>query len=105
MTTATYLSRSKAPAEYAVEDLRGMIDRQLGLHRLVPIAIEVLEENPLAEGDYYPGDLLEAVLRVDKQYWRANREQWEAVGEIVASFTFAEAKLSDALREFRARSV
>ncbi len=105
MTTATYPTRSKAPSEYTVEELRVTIDRRLGLHRLVPIAIEVLEENPLAEGDCYPGDLLEAVLGVDKQYWRSNKEQWEAVREIVESFSFAEMKLSDALREFRARAL
>ena len=63
----------------------------------------MLEANPLAEGDYYPGDLLQAVLGVDMEHWRANREQWERVSEIVDSYTFAQARLSEAVQAFRAR--
>jgi CDI immunity proteins len=104
MATVTYPSLAKAPAEYSVEELRVTINRQLALSRVLPIAIELLEKNPLVESGYYPGDLLEAVLGVDKQYWRSNREQWEAVREIVDSLRFAEMKLSDPLREFPART-
>jgi hypothetical protein len=85
------------------EDLRQRIERQHSLRRLVPIAIDILEQNPLAEGAYYPGDLLYAVLRVDVAYWRGNREQWERMDEIVESFTFAQARLGEALQAFRDR--
>jgi contact-dependent growth inhibition (CDI) system CdiI-like immunity protein len=105
MATVTYPSRTKPPVEYSVAELRVTISRQLALSRLVPIAIDVLEENPLAEGDCYPGDLLEAVLGVDKQYWRVNRDQWEAVREIVESFRFTEMKLSDPLSAFQTIAV
>jgi hypothetical protein len=105
MATVTYPPRSKSPSEYTAEDLRVTISRQLALSRLVPIAIELLEENPLIEAGYYPGDLLEAVLGVDEQYWRSNRDQWDAVREIVDSFRFTELKLSDPLREFQALTV
>jgi hypothetical protein len=104
MATVTYPSRTKPPAQYTVEELRVTISRQLALSRLVPVAIELLEENPLVESGHYPGDLLEAVLGVDKQYWRANRKQWEAVRDIVDALRFAELKLSDPLREFQTRS-
>ena len=53
-----------------------MIGQQISLRFLIPRAIDVLRTNPLAEGDYYPGDLLTAVLRADKAYWQANVEQW-----------------------------
>ena len=89
--------------EFNVEELRLLIGKQHSLSRYVPVAIDVLEENPLAEGDYYPGDLLQAVLGVDLEHWRANREQWERVSEIVDSFTFAQARLSEAVQAFRAR--
>jgi hypothetical protein len=39
----------------------------------------ILEANPLAE-HMYPGDLLGAVLRVDKAYWLANVGQWRGRG-------------------------
>jgi hypothetical protein len=47
-----------------------MIGENVGLTYLLPLAIERLEENPLAEGDYYPGDLLKAVMGVEESAWR-----------------------------------
>jgi hypothetical protein len=92
-------------SDFGVEELRLLIGRQQSLRRYVPLAIEILEVNPLAEGDYYPGDLLHAVLGVDGNYWHAHRDQWERVGEIVESFTFAQARLTDALQAFRNRRI
>jgi hypothetical protein len=58
--------------EYSIEDMRIMIGQQIGLDYLVPLALEQLNTNILSEGDYYPGDLLTAILKVDKVYWRNN---------------------------------
>jgi hypothetical protein len=91
--------------EFGVEELRLLIARQQGLRRYVPLALDLLEENPLAEGDYYPGDLLHAILNVDGNYWHAHRDQWERVDEIVESFAFAQARLTEALQAFRARRI
>jgi hypothetical protein len=55
--------------EYTVEDIRIMIGQQIALDYLVPLAIEQLNINILSEGDYYPGDLLVSVLRIDKVFW------------------------------------
>lgn len=90
-------------SQLSVEDLRLLIAREQSLSRYVPQAIDLLEENPLAEGDYYPGDLLQAVLDVDVTYWRANRDQWERVDEIVETYAFAHNRLSAALQAFRDR--
>ena len=60
--------------EFEVEDFRIMIGQDLGLKFLMPFALEILEENPLAEGDYYPGDLMKAVLTVRSDFWSGNRE-------------------------------
>jgi hypothetical protein len=46
-----------------------MIGQGLGLPYLVPIALEVLEANPFAKGDYYPGDLLKMVASVPLAFW------------------------------------
>jgi hypothetical protein len=101
--TATQAVATQSSGGFTVEELRLLVGRQHSLSRYVPIAIDVLEQNPLAEGDYYPGDLLNAVLGVDAAYWRANREQWERVDEIVDAFVFAQARLTDAVQAFRAR--
>ncbi|WP_370950289.1 contact-dependent growth inhibition system immunity protein [Amycolatopsis sp. cg5] len=60
-------------AELTVEDLRLLIGQQIGLAVLVPVAIEVLQRDPLAEGDMFEGDLLRAVLRVDGGFWASRR--------------------------------
>jgi hypothetical protein len=86
-----------------VEDLRLLIAREQSLDRYVPRAIDLLEENPLAEGDYYAGDLLHAVLDVDVDYWRAHRDQWERVDEIVETYAFAQSRLGPSLQAFRNR--
>ena len=59
-------------SDFTVEDLRVMIGQEISLIYLVPRAIEVIEANALAEGDFYPGDLLHALVRVRDGYWQAN---------------------------------
>jgi hypothetical protein len=53
------------------------------LRFLMPIAIDRLEEEPLAEGDFYPGDLLTAVLRTDESFWAKHPECLNRARQIV----------------------
>jgi contact-dependent growth inhibition (CDI) system CdiI-like immunity protein len=62
-------------AAFRVEDLRIMIGQQIGLIRLVPLALEKLEGDPLAEGNYYAGDLLNAVVQLPRTFWDG-RGEW-----------------------------
>ncbi|MFE6128143.1 contact-dependent growth inhibition system immunity protein [Streptomyces sp. NPDC056437] len=48
-----------------VDDLRTLIAQDVGLPFLLPVALEVLRTDPLAEGKYYEGDLLSVVLTAD----------------------------------------
>jgi hypothetical protein len=57
--------RKKPLLEFTVEDLRIMIGQRIGLPHLMPLAIGILEQEPLAEGDFYPGDLLYSVVGAD----------------------------------------
>ena len=61
--------------QFTVEDLRIMIGQNIGLQYLVPLALEHLRKDPLAEGDFYPGDLLKMVLAADAHFWREHA-QW-----------------------------
>jgi hypothetical protein len=61
--------RSKAIGQFTVEDLRICIGQGVGLRWLLPEAAAVLRQAPLAEGDFYPGDLLVAVLGVGSDAW------------------------------------
>jgi CDI immunity proteins len=67
-------------AEFGVEDLRIMIGQQVSLPYLIPLATTILQANALAEGDYYPGDLLHAVLRADKSYYATLERADDVVG-------------------------
>lgn len=72
---ATYLVRRcnelrrKPVAEFTVEDLRIMLGQQIGTAVLLPRALGILLTDPLAEGDFFPGDLLGAVLRLPDPAW------------------------------------
>jgi hypothetical protein len=63
--------RQKPLDQFTVEDLRIMIAHGISLPILLPIAIERLEANPLIAGDFYEGDLLNAVARIEKSFWTA----------------------------------
>ncbi len=71
--------RRKPLLDFTVEDLRLMIGQAEGLPYLVPLAIERLQEDPLVDGDFYPGDLLMAVLKVESSFWHAHPDLRRAV--------------------------
>jgi hypothetical protein len=54
---------------FTIENLRIMIGQNIGSRYLVPIALGRLEAEPLAEGDFYPGDLLCTVLSLPHGFW------------------------------------
>src|SRR5260221_5351491 len=57
--------RKKPIDEFTTEDLRIMIGQNIGLKYLFPPVLELLENNPMVEGDFYAGDLLTSAIRVD----------------------------------------
>ncbi|MFC4376281.1 contact-dependent growth inhibition system immunity protein [Nocardia halotolerans] len=46
--------------ELSIEDLRIMVSQSVGTVAVLPRVLDLLEENPLSAGDFYPGDLLVA---------------------------------------------
>jgi len=65
--------RRKPIGEFTVEELRVMIGQKIGLPYLLPLALEHLEADPFAAGDFFPGDLLKVVLDAEAQ-WAAEPE-------------------------------
>jgi hypothetical protein len=61
--------RRKPLDQFTVEDLRIMLGQEMAVPILLPLAIEALVDDPLAEGDFYPGDLLVSVLRLPDSAW------------------------------------
>ena len=71
--------RKKPINAFTNEDLRIMIGQNIGLPFLMPKAITVLEGNPLAEGDFYSGDLLKNVTSVDSSFYDRSPELLDRV--------------------------
>lgn len=77
-----------------------MIGQQIGLRFLVPVALEVLERNPLAEGDYYPGDLLASVLTAGEEFWRRERGWQNRVQALLERLSETPERLDEAIAAF-----
>jgi len=65
-----------------IDNLRLLITQKIGLPYIVSIAIDFLEDNPWC-GELYRGDLLLAVLQVDKDFWRENQALYHRLSEIM----------------------
>jgi len=48
----------------------------------VPLALARLEEDPLIEGDFYPGDLLVSLVDLDESFWRQRPKQYRRAREV-----------------------
>jgi len=77
LVTAAHGLRQKPLRDLTVEDLRLMLGQRMGLSFLLPLALDQLEGNPLAEGDFYPGDLLGVCLRLDPNSLRTHPDALE----------------------------
>jgi hypothetical protein len=75
--------RRKPLQDFTVEDLRIMIGQNFSLNYLVPLAIEYLQHDPLVSGDFFPGDLLTNVLKVQPGFWLVRPDLRRAVEDIV----------------------
>jgi hypothetical protein len=83
------------------EDLRTLVAQKEGLDVLVPRTLTRLEAEPLLEGDFYPGDVLVAVLGVPGGYWSANPAQLGRLERILASIDDPDPQLRSDIENFR----
>lgn len=68
--------------DFGPEDFRIMIGQKFSLQILVPLALDLLQESPLAEGHMYIGDLACNVANVPDEYWRCNPDQFRRMVEL-----------------------
>jgi len=65
--------RKEEIEEFSIENFRILLGQGIGIDHLAPLALIILEREPLVSGDFYPGDLLSALVR--DQNW-AKLEPW-----------------------------
>ena len=70
LVTTCHRLRKVPLKDFSAEDLRIMLGQSMGVKYLLPIALNVLKQNPLAQGDYYPGDLLSSVVKLGREVWQ-----------------------------------
>jgi hypothetical protein len=78
-----YQLRKVPLEEFSTDDIRFMIIQETGLSFLVTLALELLKHDLYAEGNYYEGDLLAAVLQVKPENWKGNKELWIEVERLI----------------------
>jgi hypothetical protein len=83
------------------DDLRVLVAQKVGLEVLVPRVLARLEQEPLLEGDFYPGDVLVAVLKIPQSYWAAHPELRGQVERIVSAIEDPDAELRADIQAFR----
>jgi CDI immunity proteins len=77
--------RRKPVGALDAEDFRLLLLQQIGTEVLLPLALGRLEQDPLWEGDFYPGDVLSAILQLPEQYWRTHPDQLARLRRIIES--------------------
>ncbi len=60
--------------DLTIEQTRLLVNQNIGLEILIPKAIDILKEHIFAEGDFFEGDLLSAVLNAEKNYWSMDQK-------------------------------
>ncbi|MGW2913918.1 contact-dependent growth inhibition system immunity protein [Streptomyces asoensis] len=87
LTATAHALRSRPVGTLTVEDLRLLIRQDIGLAVLLPLAVEVLRDDPLAEGHMGEGDLLRAVLTRTSAIWSAYPELAKQLTDIVSGLS------------------
>lgn len=80
-------------------DLITMIDQQIGIIYLIPMALEHLRIDPLADRDFYPGNLLCSVLKAPFNYWNTNANFRKEVEQIYQKVLINEKNDEDLSKE------
>lgn len=54
------------------ELIENLLSNQSNVEKLIPLAIQSLEENMLLKAKFYEGDLLMTVLKASDEFWKLN---------------------------------
>ncbi len=100
LVTTCHRLRTVPIGEFSIEDLRIMIGQQIGLLWLVPLGLVAVEADPLAEGDFYPGDLLRSLLRIDRSFWIRHTVWCRRLISVVRSLDEVPEEISEEVARF-----
>ena len=76
-------ARQKPIESLSDEEIRCLIGQKIGLKYLLPLAIEMLTDDPLVCVTHFEGDLLLALLRLDARDWADNQDELKNLKKII----------------------
>ena len=74
MVTRCHALRKVPLEKLSAGDCRVLLTQGIGTRYVLSIALDDVETDPLIEGDYYPGDLLLALLREPSDSWSRDKD-------------------------------
>lgn len=95
--------RDKGISDFEIGDVCRACRQKLYLDHLVPVAIQWLQEDPLA-GEIYDGELLVALKSVPTEFWTGRqRETHDLIAIVQAAGKIADDDVKSDIRELLAR--
>lgn len=76
-------ARKKSLSQLTNEEIRLLINQKIGLKYIIPIAVSIINKNPLIETTYFEGDLLIALLELSVSDWENNKSDLQLFQSIV----------------------
>ena len=81
--TTCHKARQKPIKSLSNEEIRCLIGQKIGLRFLLPIAVNILKNEPLIDITYFEGDLLLTLLRLDTSDWEDNQNELQLFNRII----------------------
>lgn len=75
VTATCHKARQKPIKWLSSEEIRCLIGQKIGLKFLLPIAVDILKNEPLIDVTYFKGDLLLTLLSLDINNWEHNQNE------------------------------
>lgn len=69
MIKRIYALRKKPLSNLSDGELRLAISQRVGAPYVIDVALDRLQQNAMIDADYYPGDLLSALIRAKDEFW------------------------------------
>lgn len=99
VVTTCHAARRKPLRTLTPEELRLVIGQGIGLPWLVPLALNLLVEEPFRCASLYPGDLLASVVRVPANYWAEHPAEKAHLLKDILPRAVGDAEMSDLPKE------
>ena len=68
---------------WTVEDYRYLVGQETALDIILPKVFEILQFDIKADGGFYEGDLLDAVLGISPDFWKEHQELYDTACRLI----------------------